>query len=73
MIYLIKKCLGGKEEKMENEKIKIKTCRYAFAHLINYICLKCNHKITKDDCEECKDYSNKYYMTKEKTMQYKEK
>ena len=21
----------------------------------------------------CKDYSNKYYMTKEKTMQYKEK
>lgn len=51
---------------------RVLTCRYAFAHLITYICLKCNHKITKDDCEECKDYSNKYYMTKEKTMQYKE-
>lgn len=50
---------------------KVLTCRYAFPHLITYICLKCNHKITKDDCEVCKDYSNKYYMTKEKTMEYR--
>lgn len=52
---------------------RIKTCRYAFPHLITYICTKSEygHKITSYDCEKCKDYSNKYYMTKEKTMEYR--
>ena len=54
------------------ETSRVKTCRYAFAHLITWICTKSKygHKIIPDyDCENCKDYSNKYYMTKEKTME----
>lgn len=53
---------------------KVLTCRYAFADILGYQCSKGKncHKITRYDCENCKDYSNKYYMTKEKTMEYKE-
>lgn len=56
------------------EMSRFKTCRYAFVHLITCICTKSKygHKIIPYyDCEKCKDYSNKYYMTKEKTMEYK--
>lgn len=54
---------------------KVLTCRYAFADILGYQCNKGKntHKIIPHyDCENCKDYSNKYYMTKEKTMQYKD-
>ena len=51
--------------------MKEKTCRYAYLDLFNYICTK-----HKNSCrcysDNCKDYSNKYYMTKEKTQQYQE-
>ena len=53
---------------------KVFTCRYAFADILSYQCSKgehCHKIIPSYDCDNCKDYSNKYYMTKEKTMEYK--
>ncbi len=56
------------------EITRVKTCRYAFAHLLFWIChhsSEYGHRINPDyDCKNCKDYSNKYYMTKEKTAEY---